>query len=306
MIPSIALQGLLTSNHPSLADGDRYCNMMGHSNGAMDYVWTHSTGFFRLFEGHGGTFPEEPPYWGKSYTIWSAREKTGNPIDRRDLHLADWDGDGLCDVIYAHPDSGAVDVWINPYKKDKNFKNWKHIGGISTGCKEKRGVGIFDLAKRFADIDGNGRADYLCIEPNTRTTGWLNFADGLEDVGQVKKEIDYDRANIRWADVNGDGREDLLWINKLNGDTHVWYNEGRHPALDSSFTWREAGAAYKGAAQGHCQYYPDLDGNGRADMHVVDSVKNSAQTWFNVCDGEGGSDNGDDEDTLTADPVSPP
>lgn len=26
------------------ADGDRYCNMMGHLNGAQDYVWIHSTG----------------------------------------------------------------------------------------------------------------------------------------------------------------------------------------------------------------------------------------------------------------------
>lgn len=26
------------------ADGDRYCNMMGHANGAQDYVWIHSTG----------------------------------------------------------------------------------------------------------------------------------------------------------------------------------------------------------------------------------------------------------------------
>ncbi|KAK3309327.1 uncharacterized protein B0T15DRAFT_460 [Chaetomium strumarium] len=49
------------------------------------------------------------------------------------------------------------------------------------------------------------------------------------------------------------------------------------------------------AAQGSCIRYPDLDGNGRADMHVVDSLASTAVTWFNDC-GNGG---GDDADTLT-------
>ena len=28
----------------SKADGNKYCNMHGHANGQMDYVWTLSTG----------------------------------------------------------------------------------------------------------------------------------------------------------------------------------------------------------------------------------------------------------------------
>lgn len=30
-------------------DGDKYCNMMGHDNGAMDYVWTWSYGNMLLY-----------------------------------------------------------------------------------------------------------------------------------------------------------------------------------------------------------------------------------------------------------------
>ena len=50
-------------------------------------------------------------------------------------------------------------------------------------------------------------------------------------------------------------------------------------------------------------HYPDLDGDGRADMHVVDSLENTAQTWFNLCPNEGSFSNGDDPDTLTVNPV---
>lgn len=49
--------------------------------------------------------------------------------------------------------------------------------------------------------------------------------------------------------------------------------------------------------------FSDLNGDGRADMTFVDSLTNNATTWFNVCSGEGGTDNGDDPDTLTSKPL---
>ena len=35
------------------ADGDKYCNMVGHSDGREDYVWTFSTGRMTLFPNAG-------------------------------------------------------------------------------------------------------------------------------------------------------------------------------------------------------------------------------------------------------------
>ena len=60
-------------------------------------------------------------------------------------------------------------------------------------------------------------------------------------------------------DVNGDGRDDLLWIEKFSGDTYVWYNDGRKDpsqAAGSSIGWRpQAEKAYAGLAAGTCTYY---------------------------------------------------
>ena len=48
--------------------------------------------------------------------------------------------------------------------------------------------------------DGNGRADYLCIEPNGRVVGYLNMGiNNMVYVGQVKRSEGFDRANIRFA-----------------------------------------------------------------------------------------------------------
>jgi len=215
-------------------------------------------------------------------------------------------------IIYVKPDTGEMDVWLNQYKKGGDITKWTRLTnagptGSVTPCPEKRGVGIYDLAVRFADIDGNGRADYLCIEKNGRTWGYLNNDDGsLTYISQFKKSEDKDRANLRWVDVNGDGRDDMLWVDKFIGDATVFYNMGPIPASGSAYTWNNEGPAYEGAGQGSCLHWPDLDGDGRADMSLVDSVANTAQTWFNLCPGEGTSDNGDDPDTLTSTPLPVP
>ena len=79
------------------------------------------------------------------------------------------------------------------------------------------------VAVRFADITGNGRADYLCIEKDGRVSGAVQDDGGaFEPIPQIKVAEGKDRANLRWADVNGDGRDDMLWVNKFNGDAQVW------------------------------------------------------------------------------------
>lgn len=282
---------------------------MTRSRAAMGYIWVHSTGYMRIYENLGGTCPSSPPYWGPNYQFWSATSYLGHQVDRRDLHLADWDGDGLCDIIYVNPSTGYIDgLWLNKFATTGNLRtqaNWQRVTnagprGGQRPCTERRGMAIYDLSVRFADITGNGRADCLGIEKDGRTWGYLNNPGGLTYVSQIKKTEGKDRVNIRYVDVNGDGRDDFLWVDKFTGDASVWYNQGQIPNSGSAFTWEAKGAVYQGAMQGLCEHFPDLDGNGRADLHAVDSVKNTATTWFNLCPGESFSTNGDDADTMTS------
>jgi len=62
---------------------------------------------------------------------------------------------------------------------------------------------------RLADLTGNGRTDYLCIQKDGTTKAWVqNDQGGWEDIGQIKFSEQKDRANLRWHDVNGDGKAD--------------------------------------------------------------------------------------------------
>jgi hypothetical protein len=51
---------------------------------------------------------------------------------------------------------------------------------------------------------GNGFPDYLCIDPDGRTTAWENTNLEFESIGQIKFSEGADRANVRFVDINGD------------------------------------------------------------------------------------------------------
>ena len=307
------------------ADGVKYCNMLGHADGRMDYVWTMSKAEMRVYYNQGLTdVSGGKSFWGANEIIWEPTQYVGKYLDRRDLHLMDWDGDGTCDIVWVDPDNdNRPSVWLNLYPYTGKWNWTPHLNPASaTGikCTQKRGRGIHDcqcnslavnmvkaantslVSVRFADLDGNGRDDYLCIEPNGRVTGWVHKADNSwEAVGQIKYAEGADRANLRWADVNGDGTADMLWVDKFNGNARVFYGRGRANPADnagSSFKWDRPSDAFEGSYAGTCQYFPDLDGNNRADLHsITGTFTNQAETWFSpscgLTDRQGDDSSGD-------------
>ncbi|KAL2859212.1 hypothetical protein BJX68DRAFT_252247 [Aspergillus pseudodeflectus] len=279
------------------ADGVKYCNMMGHEDGREDYVWTFSNGKMVMYPNAGiCKSKEDGSYWGAQVTIFDPAQTAGQHLDRRDLHLMDWDGDGDCDIVWTDPDNDSrPSVWLNYYRKTKDWSKpgtWElfrnadsSASGVS--CTEHRGFDLHDQAVQFADIDGNGRDDYLCIRRDGHITGFIHKDDNSwESVGQIKHSQEKDRANLRFADVNGDGLDDMIWVEKFNGDGYVWYNRGpgdRSKLQGSYIHWdRQEKPVYQSDRAGTCVYFPDLDGNGRADMHVIrDVYSNQAATWYN-------------------------
>jgi len=189
------------------ADGNKYCNMKGHANGAMDYVWTLSTGAMTIYPNAGKTsIASGESWWSGSEAMWDPYSTIGKDLNRRDLHLADWDGDGACDIIWTDPDNNNhVSVWLNGYKSSGSW-NWVYLANPAPelSCNQKRGLGIYDskflalnlhiftrilrvgilltfliVPVRMASISGTisdlggRRADYLCVEPNGHVTGFI-------------------------------------------------------------------------------------------------------------------------------------
>jgi len=107
---------------------------------------------------------------------------------------------------------------------------------------------------------GDGRADILCLEPDGRTTAWLNRATGIVDAGQIKRTEGWDRANMRFADVEGSGRADLIHLDKYTGAGQVYKNNGYKPEIvdinqGSSVSWSDRKVLYAPINRGECMHF---------------------------------------------------
>lgn len=168
-------------------NGDGYDDMLYIWDGGMVDVWLRST-----------TSSDNAP----SFTYNAQVAKLA--VDRKWIQVADWDGDGRCDLLVTNHEFGDVTLY-----KNTGSSTSITIGAgqtvVSGGkCRQLYMTpGLTDLAVRFGDLDGDGRADYLCMDPDGRTVGWLNTASGLTELNQIKVSVGFDRPNHRWADVNG-------------------------------------------------------------------------------------------------------
>jgi len=208
-----------------------YCDMFGR--GRDDYLWVWEAGAIHLFENSGSL-----PNW----IVHDEVLNTGR--DRKGIQFGDWDGDGLCDVLAVDKLTGAIDWWKNTWETGKAAPTFEYKGrAMSGGCTQGWGVSRYDLGLRLADIDGDTRVDILCMEKDGRTTGWLNKETGITSVGQIKFSVGKDRADHRWADVNSDGKADMLVLDKYTGDVTVYINQGqgKDPSSlgGSSFEWSQ-------------------------------------------------------------------
>ncbi|MGV9226886.1 GDSL-type esterase/lipase family protein [Streptomyces albogriseolus] len=184
---------------------------------------------------NGGPNPKEPTggadwLWYPQQTIASGVGTAGNTI-----RFADLNGDGRADYLKVNPDS-SVQAWINGGPNPKEPTGgadwlWYPQQTIASG------VGTAGNTIRFADLNGDRRADYLQVNPDSSVQAWINGGPNPKEPtggadwlwypqGSVASGVLVDGARIQFADLNNDGRADYLDVNPQNGATRAWINYG--------------------------------------------------------------------------------
>jgi hypothetical protein len=172
--------------------------------GIDDYVWIYKNGDVVIFVNRNVP-PNTDQY--EDCAAWTDKGivlRTGKFW--KSLHIGDWNGDGKADIISVNQADGSLTIWLTSYANGQfSFTKQTSPRGY---CDQGWGVGTTDLGMRFADVTGSGCVDALCIDPDGRTSAWLNDCEslwGLRNARQVKvaPEPVRDRANIRFSDVNG-------------------------------------------------------------------------------------------------------
>jgi hypothetical protein len=118
------------------------------NTGSDDYVWIYMDGHANSEDMYANI--HQPPAWGHDTKI-----TLSVPGPRTGIHLADWNGDGKCDVLVQDKNSGALTLWENRYDASTNILKFANVGVVTGAatCTQGWGVNIFDRGVRLADME---------------------------------------------------------------------------------------------------------------------------------------------------------
>ena len=279
-----------TADTSVVGDGVRFADLDG--NGLDDYIFLDENGKMTAYLNAG---PDAAAGQGP---VWLP-QNNGNPIasgggsKRQDIRLADINGDGKADYLKVDPVSGAVDWYLNGgANAAAGGWLWIPMPQLAAGIGDGAGV-------RFADIDGDGRADYIWLSKSGATTVYLNKAGiliPLNGGNPIAAGVGANRQDIRFADINGDGKADYVWVHPADGSVEVWINQiSTNPAY-----WYQLPGTVAGGVgfSGRCIEFAYLDHTGRADYIPVVPSSGAITAYVNGCNdpiagsGTGGSGSG--------------
>ncbi|RKU41801.1 hypothetical protein DL546_001959 [Coniochaeta pulveracea] len=108
-------------------DGSFYCDMRGTGFDDLVWIYYHADNVDEI-----NTNIHSPPNWGHDTHI-----SFSVPGPRVGIHLADWTGDGRCDVLVQNKPTGAITLHENQYDQSTKTITFTNRGVVaSPGCSQ--------------------------------------------------------------------------------------------------------------------------------------------------------------------------
>ncbi|KAH8684260.1 SGNH hydrolase-type esterase domain-containing protein [Tricladium varicosporioides] len=257
-----------------------------NGDGKSDYIVLDPTGEAKAWLNGGVGSDGTSINWSYEGAVARSVGKAGSTI-----HFADLNGDGLDDYLSVEASTGAVSMWQNRGSINGTSDiRLAYLGIVADGAGA--GGGVF-----FADMDGDGRDDYVWVDVDGSTALWLNGGIGEDgnwiwtSKGKIANGIGATRDEIRLADIDGDGKADYLFVNKSTGVTKMWRNGGM--SSDDRWVWISKGEIVTEAGTtGSFVRFADVGGTGRSDYLNITSNPLGARQLLNTCvNGSGAATN---------------
>ncbi|HMO86947.1 MAG TPA: VCBS repeat-containing protein, partial [Lacipirellulaceae bacterium] len=239
-------------------------------------TWNPSTGANKWFVNNGSL----------GFTIYTnpiaAAQITGSATQ---LHLGDWNGDGIADVMWWKPSDGTNRWFTNngalSFAQTNNPIAQSHVTGGEIHFGDWNGDGIADALWRFEGNNrwfiNNGALSFsTTTNPITIQRQWQEWAyGGTELITQ------YQVAQLAFQDWNGDGLVDVLAYYEPTvsgpGEACEWFiNDG---ALQFTSATSNFCVAVSDSAYGGYSVYGDWNGDGIADI-LFWNPSSGANVWY--------------------------
>jgi len=141
--------------------------------------------------------------------------------------MADFDGDGRMDMAFSDfIQNGAVHL----------LKNQSTVGHMAWALQNSLSVGNSPTGIAAGDLDGDGRPDlavavgnsfYIAIYKNTT----LHAGDSLSFTNVISPGDNYHGDDVAIADLDGDGRPELIAADFGSSLIRIWHNTTRKPGV---------------------------------------------------------------------------
>lgn len=143
-------------------------------------------------------------------------------------------GDGKDDFVIVDPKTGGLTLYKSGGQQPNGHWGWIPVEGqIATG------LGGPGKAIRLADMNGDGKADYIQLGENGEAKLYLNNGQQsgggwgwapYNDFNNIADGIGFTRDHVQFKDIDGDRRADYIGVDQLDGHTVVYKNLGPQPA----------------------------------------------------------------------------